>query len=201
MASSGFSFTIAVFASLIVAFHLPPTFATEFLSISPLRPPTFDDVCKEVICGNGNCSVTKNSTVPFECVCDPGWKQPNSVSGFHFLPCVMPNCEFFLFFLCSLFCEKDAKFEVAAAVNWNICGTGTCKRSSSNSSYSCSCSQGYNNFMNSTSLPCYPECALGGDCPTLNIPVFNQSNPPSPALTNAQDSTNSGILCPPKDMN
>jgi hypothetical protein len=59
-----------------------------------------DDVCKEVECGKGTCKLSKNSTFPFECECDQGWKKAfdsNDDGGMKFLPCIIPNCKNSLF--------------------------------------------------------------------------------------------------------
>lgn len=56
---------------------------------------TTDNVCKEVECGKGTCKASSNSTLFFECECDPGWKQARSDDDddLKFLPCVVPNCK------------------------------------------------------------------------------------------------------------
>lgn len=183
MASPGFIAPISVALSLFVVFHQPHTVSSDFLS--PLLSPIFENVCKQVPCGKGSCRpTTENSMIPFECVCDPGWKQPSSSDGFSFLPCVIPNCT--INFSCSPAASptpapapapknatKGSAFDVCSL---NFCGSGTCnKSSSSNSSYSCSCSEGYYNLMNSTSLPCFRDCQLGGDCHKLGLTLFNQT--------------------------
>ncbi|KAL8225619.1 hypothetical protein R6Q57_018176 [Mikania cordata] len=68
--------------------------AGDFLA--PLLSPIFEDVCKQVKCGNGICKPSDNSTIPFECECSPGWKQIAATSDQYikFLPCVIPNCKY-----------------------------------------------------------------------------------------------------------
>lgn len=56
-----------------------------------------DDVCKEVECGKGTCKPSTNSTIPFECECEQGWRHAlassNNETGLKFLPCTTPNCK------------------------------------------------------------------------------------------------------------
>ena len=57
---------------------------------------SLEDVCKEVECGKGTCKPSKNSTFPFECECDHGWKKAldsTDDGGLKFLPCIIPNCK------------------------------------------------------------------------------------------------------------
>lgn len=58
-----------------------------------------DDVCKQVECGKGTCKPSSNSTLLFECECEPGWKQTSSnhTDHFKFLPCVIPQCKASIF--------------------------------------------------------------------------------------------------------
>ncbi|KAL8171142.1 hypothetical protein V2J09_022946 [Rumex salicifolius] len=192
MASPGFVAPISMAVSLFIVFHQSYTVSSDFLS--PFLSPIFENVCKEVPCGKGSCKPTQNSMIPFECVCEPGWKQPLSADGFAFLPCVIPNCTI------NMGCSPTAspapapapqnatKSSIFDVCSWDFCGSGTCNRSS-NSSYSCSCSEGYDNLMNSTSLPCFRQCELGGDCKKLGLTLFNNTAH-APTANASNDSTN-----------
>lgn len=68
-----------------------------------------DEVCKAVECGKGTCKPSNDSSLFFECECDPGWMQTRPAHDDHlkFLPCVIPNCEsLFLFISASFFIFK-----------------------------------------------------------------------------------------------
>ncbi|KAL0321979.1 UNVERIFIED_CONTAM: hypothetical protein Scaly_2494300 [Sesamum calycinum] len=54
--------------------------------------------CNEIVCGRGSCVPLINTTFGFECVCDPGWRQarPDGDQYLNFLPCLIPNCKFFV---------------------------------------------------------------------------------------------------------
>ncbi|KAL2324434.1 hypothetical protein Fmac_023492 [Flemingia macrophylla] len=179
------------FASLIV-FLLLQTLSARSDLLSPLLSPLYDDVCKAVQCGKGTCKPSKNSTLMFECDCDPGWKQHLSANdgGFKFLPCIVPNCT--LNNSCSSAPapaqqkERKANESIFDACHWVDCGRGMCNKTSS-FSYNCQCDAGYYNLLNATALPCYRECALGMDCSNLGISVKNSSTAPPPSL-NANDS-------------
>ena len=56
------------------------------------------DVCKSAEFWKGTCKPSNDSNFGFACQCDDGWKQARLEhdDGLKFLPCVIPNCEFFL---------------------------------------------------------------------------------------------------------
>ncbi|XP_052476619.1 uncharacterized protein LOC105800542 isoform X2 [Gossypium raimondii] len=78
------------FIAIFLVLHLSIA-KSDFLS--PLFPPIFDDVCKEVHCGKGKCKPSSNGTLPYTCECDIGWKQTAADHDDHpkFLPCIFPN--------------------------------------------------------------------------------------------------------------
>ena len=58
---------------------------------------TIDNICDQVNCGKGNCSVDLGKPFQFVCQCEPGWKRTRSTDDneeddHQFLPCVIPNC-------------------------------------------------------------------------------------------------------------
>ncbi|KAK2453876.1 hypothetical protein QL285_001503 [Trifolium repens] len=191
------------FATVITFFTfllLQPLLAkSDFLS--PLLSPIFDDVCKEVECGKGTCKPSKNSTFPFECECDQGWKKAfdsNDDGGMKFLPCIIPNCT--LDYSCSKAPapapEKARKSNesIFDACHWVDCGGGSCKKTST-FNYSCECDASYSNLLNITTFPCFRECSLGMGCSDLGISVSNSSSSsssPPPALND--DNEASSIL-------
>ncbi|XP_073224183.1 uncharacterized protein [Cicer arietinum] len=142
---------------VLVAFLLlqqPSSTSSGFLS--PSFSPIFDDVCNGVDCGKGTCKPSENSTFPFECECDQGWKQTldsNNDGDMKFLPCIIPN------------------YNACNGVN---CGKGTCKLSENSTfHFECECDQGWKQTLNSNDdgalkfLPCiipnYDVCN-GVDC-------------------------------------
>ncbi|KAD3337969.1 hypothetical protein E3N88_33490 [Mikania micrantha] len=173
------------------------TGAGDFLA--PLLSPIFEDVCKQVKCGNGICKPSDNNTIPFECECSPGWKQIAATSDQYlkFLPCVIPNCTFD--YSCSKASppvqEKDNRrnesiFDVC---QWIDCGGGRCE-SMSLFTHKCTCNEGYHNLLNLTFSPCFRECSLGLDCKDLDIGFNDKPSPPPPSLSG--DSSNQGKTAP-----
>ncbi|KAM7462840.1 hypothetical protein LguiA_030961 [Lonicera macranthoides] len=168
-------------------FLLKPWSATcNFLT--PILPPIFDDVCKEVECGKGSCKPALNSTFFFVCECEPGWKQarPDDDDYFKFLPCLIPDCN--LNYACTKVPsplqekEEHANESFFDPCHWTECGGGTCKKISP-LTHKCECKEGYNNLLNITAFPCFKECALGPDCSRLGISERTFSPPNSSLRT------------------
>ncbi|XP_030476084.2 uncharacterized protein LOC115693247 [Syzygium oleosum] len=138
-----------------------------------------DEVCKEAKCGRGACKPSGNSTLLYECECDPGWKQTLSSTDSHlkFLPCVIPNCT--LNYSCMKSPAsaeektKQANESILNPCHWVDCGGGSCNMTSI-ISYSCLCDEGYHNLFNLTPFPCYTQCAIGMDC--LNLGISSSNN-------------------------
>ncbi|KAG6435586.1 hypothetical protein SASPL_100460 [Salvia splendens] len=142
-----------------------------------------DEACKTNICGKGSCVPWNNSVFGFECQCQQGWKQsrPENDQFFKFLPCVVPNCN--VSFNCDMPPApapapnlKNANQSVFDPCSWTDCGGGSCNNTSM-FTHSCTCEEAYYNLFNSSSFPCYKECAMRGDCPNLGIAMGNLSNP------------------------
>ncbi|GAB2237587.1 hypothetical protein Droror1_Dr00015489 [Drosera rotundifolia] len=180
-------------SALSAAFHflalfllLQPHVARSDDFLSPLLSPIFDSACKEVECGKGRCVPSFSSGFLFGCECDPGWTQPLSIS---FLPCVIPNCT--IKSSCSAAApspsesqQRGTNASLLDPCSWaNVCGSGKCNKTSS-FAYSCECSKGSSNLLNTSVLPCYRPCELGADCRNLGILLYNISaaSPPPPAL-------------------
>ncbi|KAF7806896.1 protein lin-12 [Senna tora] len=186
------------FLACFLLLSQPLTAISDFLS--PLLSPIADDVCKEVECGKGTCKPSKNSTLFFECECDPGWKQTrfSKDDSLMFLPCIVPNCT--LDHSCSNAPspapEKARKTNASIfdACHWVDCGGGSCNKTST-FSYNCVCDSGFYNLLNVTAFPCFRECSLGLDCKNLGISISNSSSSAPPASDSS--SSNDGKSAPP----
>lgn len=188
------------FASFIplFAFLLLQPLSTKSDFLSPLLSPIFEDVCKEVECGKGTCKPSKNSTFPFECECDHGWKKAlDSIDdeGLKFLPCIIPNCT--LDYSCSKAPApapekaKKSNESIFDACHWVDCGGGSCKKTST-FNYSCECDTSYYNLLNITTFPCFRECSIGMGCSDLGISMSNSSSSAPPPVLN-ENSKNEAI--------
>lgn len=154
-----------------------------------------DEACKTNVCGKGSCVASSNNTFGFECECEKGWKQARSDNDqfFNFLPCVIPNCT--LNFNCARAPApapnpNGSNFSVFDPCHWTDCGGGSCNTTSA-FTHSCVCEEGYYNLFNSTSFPCYKECAIEGDCANLGISMMNSSNPSPPRSSGVVDDSKS----------
>ncbi|MBA0817792.1 hypothetical protein Gohar_003700 [Gossypium harknessii] len=180
------------FIAIFLVLHLSIA-KSDFLS--PLFPPIFDDVCKEVHCGKGKCKPSSNGTLPYTCECDIGWKQTAADHDDHpkFLPCIFPNCT--LDTSCAAapppVQEKEAKANrsIFDICRWTNCGGGSCNKTSP-FTYDCKCSEGYFNLLNVSVFPCYRECAIGLDCANLGITTSNKSTSATPS--SSQNNANRG---------
>ncbi|KAJ0805309.1 hypothetical protein HanPI659440_Chr02g0048451 [Helianthus annuus] len=172
--------------------------------LAPLLSPMFEDVCKQVNCGQGICKPSNKSTIfSYECECSPGWKQlatfavANDDSFLKFLPCVIPNCTFD--YSCSKAPspvqqkENPGNGSIFDVCQWTYCGGGRCE-STSLFTHKCECSDGYQNLLNLTFSPCFKECSIGMDCKDLNIGF--KDNPSSPPPSLSADRSNHGKLHP-----
>ncbi|KAL5782677.1 hypothetical protein ACOSP7_007706 [Xanthoceras sorbifolium] len=179
--------SVHLIASLAILLF-PMTATSDFLS--PLLSPLFDDVCKKVECGKGKCKASQNSTVFYECECDPGWKQTRSQHDnfLKFLPCIVPNCT--LNSDCTAapppVQEKATKANesIIDPCHWADCGGGSCNKTSP-FTYSCECAEGYFNLFNVSAFSCYKECSIGLDCANLGISMLNKSTSPTPAFADS----------------
>ncbi|XP_052190423.1 uncharacterized protein LOC127800060 [Diospyros lotus] len=180
MASSS---VIAILANLLALQLWPATGNIR----SPQLSSLFDDVCKEVECGKGTCKSSQNSTFLFECQCDPGWKQTLSHhdNGLKFLPCVIPNCT--LNYACTEGAPPAQDKEVQAnksffdPCHWASCGGGICNKTSP-FTHKCECRVGYYNLLNTSTFPCFSQCAIGMDCSGLGIATTNTTTSPTASL-------------------
>lgn len=59
-----------------------------------------DEICKEVNCGRGTCKVAIGSKFNFKCECEANWRRTRfdeeDEDDLEFLPCVIPNCKYFI---------------------------------------------------------------------------------------------------------
>lgn len=187
------AYTTTTLLILLVSFLVLQAWtAKSDLNLAPILSPIFDNVCKEVECGKGNCKPSRNSSFLFDCECEPGWKQVRSDhdDGLGFLPCVIPNCTM------DLSCmkaptpapvqnkQKRTNESFFDPCSWAECGGGTCNKTSP-FTYACQCEANYYNLLNVTALPCFRECALGTECSDLGISVLNRSSSSqTPSLSN-----------------
>ncbi|KAG9459377.1 hypothetical protein H6P81_003885 [Aristolochia fimbriata] len=136
-----------------------------------------DLVCKIVNCGIGNCT-EGSGLIPFDCVCEQGWKQVE-IGPIVLPPCILPNCT--LDFNCgnsSPFPPPAPPiFNLTDPCSYTLCGEGTCV--TDGRGYRCDCFKGSANLENRTNLPCFKQCAFGGDCSALG---FGLAPLPSPRL-------------------
>ncbi|CAN1279931.1 hypothetical protein LINPERPRIM_LOCUS17229 [Linum perenne] len=198
MASPNSAFVLlSTLLTLLLLLQTPSPSAADLLS--PIIGPVMENVCEKVECGRGKCKPATNiSIIPFECECDNGWKQalPNLNDGLNFLPCIIPNCSM------NLSCDKPAEppvqdkagksnVTILDPCSWADCGGGSCNKTSM-FTYSCQCSEGYNNLLNTSMFPCYKECGIGMDCKDLGIGV--QGPPaPTPVLSQNDGAKNQGM--------
>ncbi|CAL1411283.1 unnamed protein product [Linum trigynum] len=179
---------------LLLAIVLLQTQLTAGDLLSSIFAPIMGNICENVECGRGKCKPLTNSTIPpYECECDAGWKQTrpdamDNITFLNFLPCIVPNCS--MDFSCNKPAEapvqdKSGKSNTTLLdpCNWADCGGGSCNKTSL-FTYSCVCSEGYNNLLNTSLFPCYKECAVGMDCKDLGITV---QGPPSPTPVLSQN--------------
>ncbi|XP_057771610.1 uncharacterized protein LOC130991412 isoform X1 [Salvia miltiorrhiza] len=178
--------TVHYAAFLAVTLALRCSAAAANFAVPFLSPFIGDEACKTDVCGKGSCVPSSSSIFGFECQCQQGWRQTRSDDDqfFKFLPCIVPNCTV------SFNCDKstapapapnpkNSNYSVFDPCSWSDCGGGSCNKTSV-FTHSCFCEEGYYNLFNSTSFPCYKQCAIGGDCPKLGISMMNSSNPSSP---------------------
>ncbi|XP_071737791.1 uncharacterized protein [Rutidosis leptorrhynchoides] len=183
--------------SLVLVFQ-PCTEANDLLA--PILSPIFEDVCKQVKCGQGICKPSDNSSlIPFECECSPGWKQLASSDtdpGLKFMPCVIPNCT--LNYSCSeapppvQAKDNQGNESIFDVCRWTDCGGGKCQTLSP-FTHKCECNEGYHNLLNLTFSPCFKECSLGMDCKNLGIGLTNGSSPPPSLSADNSNQANIGI--------
>ncbi|KAI3726548.1 hypothetical protein L1987_66346 [Smallanthus sonchifolius] len=174
MASSIFSLA-SISTNLLVLVFLSST-AKSNIDIPPTIPPFFDNLCDEVICGRGNCSVDVDQPFNFVCKCDPGWRR-TPVSDYEddlqFLPCIIPNCS--LDYSCMPAAPPpsppipDNISMIFDPCYWTYCGEGTCNKNHTTYTHTCDCDPGYTNLFNISHFPCFSSCAIGTDCRRLGV--------------------------------
>ncbi|CDY36866.1 BnaC08g09810D [Brassica napus] len=181
--------TLCFVAALLLIYQKTAT--CGFLS------PIFDNICKAVVCGKGKCKASSNGTFKHECECDNGWKQFDH--NLKFLPCVTPNCKIsipislltlcvYIYIYIYIYIYDSRCFFIVC--HWMNCGEGICKKKNL-FLYSCECREGYSNFMNIATSPCFKQCALGQDCLNPGTPSNSSSNASSsspPALPDGSKS-------------
>ncbi|CAL5379692.1 unnamed protein product [Camellia sinensis] len=119
-----------------------------------------DNICKEVECGKGNCSVALDRPFGFKCECENGWKHTrlDSEQDLLFLPCVIPNCS--LDYSCMPAAPPAPSVPLNSSVfdpcYWVCCGEGTCTKNKT-MTQTCQCNPGYSNLLNITAFPCYSD--------------------------------------------
>ncbi|KAL8250795.1 hypothetical protein R6Q59_034488 [Mikania micrantha] len=193
MASSIYSLA-STSAMLLVLVFLCSTSRSD-VDIPPSLSPFLDNLCDEVTCGRGNCSVDDTKPFNFICKCDPGWLQTTHSENqdhLQFLPCVVPNCSFES---CMLVPPPPApsipdNVSFFDPCYWTYCGEGTCNRDHTTFKHTCNCNPGYTNLMNISQFPCISSCAIGPDCRRLGVR-------PSDATTRSTtDDSSQGIRFP-----
>ncbi|KAH7521025.1 hypothetical protein JRO89_XSUnG0128800 [Xanthoceras sorbifolium] len=126
------------------------------------------DVCKKVECGKGKCKASQNSTVFYECECDPGTLNSDCTAA---PPPVQEKA-------------TKANESIIDPCHWADCGGGSCNKTSP-FTYSCECAEGYFNLFNVSAFSCYKECSIGLDCANLGISMSNKSTSPTPAFADS----------------
>ncbi|CAL5330464.1 unnamed protein product [Camellia sinensis] len=173
------SHSFMAFVAIILAAVVLPVSAKASDGIAPALAPYVDNICNDVECGKGNCTVALNSTFNFKCECENGWKRTrfDSEQDLLFLPCVIPNCSL------DYSCMPAAPPAPSVPLNSSVfdpcyfvyCGEGTCTKNKT-MTHTCQCNPGYSNLLNITAFPCYSDCALGSDCAKLGIKVSNSTS-------------------------
>ncbi|XP_057783359.1 uncharacterized protein LOC131001128 isoform X2 [Salvia miltiorrhiza] len=176
------------YAAFVIAFIVVIQFATADDDTPPYNP--IFDPCETVgVCGRGSCVHVTSNTLGFVCECETGWRQARLQEDafLSFLPCVFPNCT--LNYTCS---DNDpprpGDYDYQGRTNISNtdpcytanCGGGRCNITSP-FTRTCLCEDGFRNLLNSTTFPCYRECAFGDGCSGLgfstNTSVINPFAP------------------------
>ncbi|XP_047087225.1 uncharacterized protein LOC124698859 isoform X2 [Lolium rigidum] len=162
--------------------------------------------CGKVKCGMGSCDESSDYAFGFACQCNPGWSRNHlGDMEFPFLPCVIPNCTI------KSSCQNESPpapslLPPAAMTNLSVydpcllqyCGGGNCEKTGF--TYRCACRDGFKNFFDNETFPCYRQCSLGTDCSSLGIGILNGSNtstsPPAPVSFALQKSSAPGGWAP-----
>ncbi|KAK1433332.1 hypothetical protein QVD17_10242 [Tagetes erecta] len=177
MASSIFSLASTSTLLFVLVLQLSSTAISDIVTPPTTLPPIINNLCDEVNCGRGTCSVDLAKPFNFVCKCDPGWRRTINGNGddyFQFLPCIIPNCSI------NYSCLPAARPLSPGILNnitffdpcyWTYCGDGTCNRNlTTYYKYACSCNPGYTNLLNMSQFPCFSSCAIGADCADLGFP-------------------------------
>ncbi|CAL5381332.1 unnamed protein product [Camellia sinensis] len=160
------SHSFMAFVAIILAAVVLPLSAKAYDGIAPILVPYADNICKEVECGKGNCSVALDSPFGFKCECENGWKRTRLDSSLDYscMPAAPPAP--------SVIPLNSSLFDPCY---WVYCGGGTCTKNKA-MTHTCQCNPGYSNLLNITAFPCYSDCALGSDCAKLGIKVSNSTS-------------------------
>ncbi|KAI3761081.1 hypothetical protein L1987_51488 [Smallanthus sonchifolius] len=182
MASSMSSLASTSMILVIVLVFLFSIAESNF-NMPPTHSPFFENLCDEVNCGKGNCTVDPAKPFSFTCKCDPGWRRTRSDDNedddlHEFLPCVIPNCT--LDYSCMPAPPPSPpipnNISLFDPCYWAYCGEGTCNK---NNTYmhTCDCNPGYSNLMNISHFPCFSRCAIGSDCSRLGVRLLDATSP------------------------
>ncbi|KAG6393098.1 hypothetical protein SASPL_147328 [Salvia splendens] len=154
--------------------------------------PIFDPCERVGVCGRGNCVHVTNNTLGFVCECESGWRQARLQEDafFAFLPCVFPNCT--LNYTCTDNNpprSDDYDYQGRTNISYTDpcytanCGGGRCNITSP-FTRSCLCEDGFQNLLNSTTFPCYRQCAIGNECAGLGFSANTTVIDPFAPLSN-----------------
>ncbi|XP_071728160.1 uncharacterized protein [Rutidosis leptorrhynchoides] len=183
MACFKFSVVASTFAIMLVLVFQSSIVKADFnfnYSIPPGLSPFIDNLCDDVNCGKGKCSVDRAKPFNFVCQCDSGWRQTrfDKEDDLQFLPCVIPNCSLDYSCMPAPPPAPPIPYNISFfdPCYWAYCGEGTCNM---NHTYrhTCDCNPGYSNIMNISHFPCMSSCAIGSDCSSLGVRVLDTNSP------------------------
>ncbi|CAH1421821.1 unnamed protein product [Lactuca virosa] len=182
---ASFRFSVASSSAMLLVLAFLSSMAQGDNSMPLTLTPFSDNICDQVNCGKGNCSVDLGKPFQFVCQCEPGWKRTrsnddNEEDDHQFLPCVIPNCT--LDYSCMPAAPPSPpipdNISVFDPCYWTYCGEGTCTKNLSYTyTHTCECNPGYTNLMNTSHFPCFSNCAIGADCRRLGIRVLEATSP------------------------
>lgn len=142
--------------------------------------------CAVMNCGEGTCIGSNVTTLGFDCVCKPGWKQIPVVSKIY-PSCVLPNCT--VNFQCGSGAPPAPPplqtNDTSNPCNFVYCGNGNCVVN--DTSHYCQCDQGFANLFGKSSNACFEQCFFGADCKNLGL---GEAAPPSTSSGSPKTGTN-----------
>ncbi|KAI7739040.1 hypothetical protein M8C21_021909 [Ambrosia artemisiifolia] len=178
MASSIFSLA-STSAMLFVLVFLSSTANSDI----DIPSPIVDNLCDQVSCGRGNCSLDRAKPFNFVCKCYPGWRRTlisDTEDDLQFLPCVIPNCS--INYSCMPAPPPSPpipdNITIFDPCYWTYCGEGTCNKNHTTDKHACNCNPGYTNLMNISIFPCFRDCAIGTDCSRVGVRSSDTTPPP-----------------------